>query len=338
MVINWKVVLKESRDVILLAAAGFVMTMTGLTCVSCMTSTRDFWIIGSFTALMWISLWKGNSCIPDYITHRLSWLHEPVKKFLYNLAFTTVYTLSAVYGLAALYKMIFHIDLSKGIIYSVIITIIISLFMHGRGFLINWKQTAIAAEKHERESMAAKYESLRNQVNPHFLFNSFNALSNLVYEDPDKAVKFIKQLSNVYRYVLDTREKEIVSLAEELKFLESYVYLQKIRFGDKLRVNMSVSAKNESIAPLALQMLFENAIKHNVISDENPLDVRVFDENGFVIVENNLQRKMSLGEPSAGVGLDNICKRYEFLSDTKVQVIEQHDKFIVKLPLLNPVS
>jgi LytS/YehU family sensor histidine kinase len=237
--------------------------------------------------------------------------------------------------LGYLYQVAFQIYLTQGAMYSVIITIIITLFMHGRQFLINLKKATIDAEKLKRENIAARYESLKNQVNPHFLFNSFNALSNLVYEDPDKAVKFIKQLSEVYRYVLDTREKEVVSLSEETDFLKSYLYLQQIRFGDKLKIQIDLDGEEGFIAPLALQMLIENAIKHNVVSEDDPLIINVYLENGFIGVKNNLQKKTISAEPSAGVGLENICKRYEFLSDKKVEILKDSESFIVKLPVLS---
>jgi hypothetical protein len=335
MVMNRKAVLEEVRDVFLLAGAGFIMTASGLTCRTCIESPRDFWVLGSFTALVWVVLWKGNANIPGLITKKISWLVDPVKKFLYNLLLTVVFTFGAIYAMAALYKVLFHVNLDRSAVYSLIVTIVISLFMHGRSFLLNWKESTIAAEKLQRENIAAKYEALKNQVNPHFLFNSFNALSNLVYEDPEKAVKFIKQLSEVYRYVLDTREKEVVSLAEELRFVDSYLYLQRIRFGDKLKVDFSIARNDQSVAPLALQMLLENAIKHNIVSEDEPLRIRVFDHDGYLIVENNLQRKSSLGDESAHVGLDNIIRRYEFLTDQKVQVVENEKNFTVRLPMLN---
>jgi LytS/YehU family sensor histidine kinase len=284
---------------------------------------------------MWVFLWKGNSYVADLISIRVSWIDFPVKRFVLGLAATMVYTFAAMYGLGAVYHYLFDANFESSVTYSVIITLIISLFMHGRSFLLNWKQSSIAAEQLKRESIAAKYESLKNQVNPHFLFNSLNALSNLVYEDQDKAVKFIKQLSEVYRYVLDTREKEVVSIAEELKFLQSYLFLQQIRFGDKLKIEISVRKEAINVAPLALQLLIENAIKHNVVSEDDPLTVRIFEADQYIVVENNLQKKTSLGEPSAGVGLQNICKRYEFLSDRKVETIKDEKTFTVKLPILN---
>jgi LytS/YehU family sensor histidine kinase len=249
------------------------------------------------------------------------------------------YTLLVIYLVMMLYRQSLDVRMgTTSTIFSIVITIMISLFMHGRAFFINWRQVAINAEKLKQENMAARYESLKNQVNPHFLFNSFNALTNLVYEDPDKAVKFIKQLSDVYRYVLDTRDKEVVPLDQEMRFLQSYLYLQKIRFGDKLVIQFDVDGLKTQVAPLALQMLIENAIKHNVVSEDDPLHIHVFADNGFLVVENNLQKKTSLGEPSAGVGLENICRRYEYLSSAKAEVRQTSDKFIVRLPLIAGAS
>jgi LytS/YehU family sensor histidine kinase len=193
---------------------------------------------------------------------------------------------------------------------------------------------AINAEKFEREGIEAKYDALRNQVNPHFLFNSLNALTNLVYEDQGKAVTFIKQLSDVYRYVLDTREKEIVPLEEELKFLKSYSFLQQIRFGDNLKIDMMLNNVEGMVAPLSLQMLVENCIKHNIVSVDDPLSIRIFCEGGFLVVENIVNRKSSGSESSSGLGLDNIRNRYKFLSDIPVEVSDANGKFIVKLPIL----
>jgi sensor histidine kinase YesM len=338
MLTDRKLIFAEVRDVVLLGAAGLIMTWLGLTCKDCIESTRDFWVIGSFTALTWIVLWKGNEYLGSFATRKVSWLKDPGRKFAYLFIFTIVYTLGAMYTLGTIYSFSFGADLTRGAIYSVIITIIISLFMHGKSFLRNWKESSIAGEKLERESIAARYESLKNQVNPHFLFNSFNALSNLVYEDPDKAVKFIKQLSEVYRFVLDTREKEVVPLSEELHFMDAYLYLQQIRFGSKLNITVSIHDKNFAVAPLALQMLIENAIKHNVVSDADPLTISVSQDDGYIVVKNNLQKKTALGEQSARVGLENIRLRYEFLSAKPVIIAEDAQCFTVKLPLLNPSS
>lgn len=311
-----------------------------VTCSNCMVDPRLFMIIGSFISMVWISLWFGNEYISHILSDKFPWTSHPVKRLLFVLMAVCIYSPAVLWVLIELYKRIFDIGLGNTytiMTSSVIITVIITLFMTGRAFLFNWRQVAIDAGKFRAQSIAANYESLKNQVNPHFLFNSLNALTNLVYEDQDKAAKFIKQLSEVYRYVLDTRDKEIVSLEEELKFLQSYVYLQQIRFGDKLRVDIKLSGTKSMVAPLALQMLIENAIKHNIISQENPLSVKIYSSKNSIIVENDLQRRNTIEEGSSGVGLENIKKRYEFLSGKTVEIEELDTIFRVTLPVINPI-
>ncbi|HYG01108.1 MAG TPA: histidine kinase [Chryseosolibacter sp.] len=331
-----KFILREVIEILVLMSVGVLMTWFGLTCRACFDDTREFWIVASFTGLMWVLLWKGNVYIADYLSLKISWIDFPLKRLSAAVLSTVVYTFSAMYGLGMIYHLSFGMNFTPGIIYSVIITLVISLVMHGRAFLINWKESAIQAEALKKENIAARYESLKNQVNPHFLFNSLNALTNLVYEDQEQAVKFIKQLSEVYRYVLDTRDKEVVPLHEEVTFLNSYFFLQRIRFGDKLILQAELPANQEIyLPPLALQMLIENAIKHNVVSEDDPLQVSLKYEDGYLIVENNLNKRTSSMEPSAGVGLDNIRKRYAFLNSRPVEIIKNETSFIVKLPILS---
>jgi sensor histidine kinase YesM len=340
MPLTRKVILTELRDYVILIACGFLMTATGLTCRECIHSTKDFVVISSFTAILWLLLWKGNAYLTDFISSKISWLKAPMKRFIVGIVSTVVYSYAAISLMVLAYQAFAGYNFSRAgatSTKSVVITLIISLFMHSRAFLYHWRNTAIDAEKLQKESIAAKYESLKNQVNPHFLFNSFNALSNLVYEDQDKAVKFIKQLSNVYRYVLDTRDKELVTLEEETSFLNAYLYLQQIRFGTKLHIDIQLNDVQSMVAPLALQMLLENAIKHNIVSEEDPLTIRIFAEEGYIVVENNLQLKTVLQEESNGIGLENICRRYEFLTDRKV-IVERADTFIVKLPIITIAS
>jgi len=292
---------------------------------------------GLVTATMWNLMWLGNDWTAHLVSRWISWTHEPMKRFVVGVVVMLVFTFAAVWLVAGLYYVVLGLDITGDIrsflVSSLVITIVISLFMHSRSFLYSWKETAVAAEQLQKETIKSQYQSLRSQVNPHFLFNSLNALTNLVYEDQDKAAKFIKQLSDVYRYVLDTRDKELVSLDEELKFLNSYLFLQQIRFGNKLRVDISL-AGDLKVAPLVLQMLIENAIKHNVISDEDPLTIRLFQENGWMVVENNRRHKRTLPEESTGVGLANIRSRYTYFSDKPVVVISDDAKFVVKLPII----
>lgn len=187
----------------------------------------------------------------------------------------------------------------------------------------------------ERNYISSQLEGLRNQVNPHFLFNSLNTLIYLIPEDPEKAVSFVQKMSKVYRYVLESRDNQLIPLEEELEFLNAYIYLLKERFGDNLTVNLDGLQQpyRTAIVPLTLQMLFENAIKHNVISSEKPLKIEVFFENQHLIVRNTLQRKNQVMD-STGVGLQNIRDRYRMLTDTNVEVIVSQQYFTVLLPII----
>ena len=291
-----------------------------------------------FNGLMWVLLWQGNGYVSDYISSKLSWLEQPSKRFIWGIIGVVVYSPLAVY---LLYNIIlwttgFRMDgLFTTMLIAVGITFVISFFLNAAQFLNNWKQTALDAEKLKKEQMASKYESLKNQVNPHFLFNSLNALTNLVYEDQEQAANFIRQLSKVYRYVLDTRAQEVVELKTEMEFIDSYLYLQKIRFDEKLKIEIDVKGfENSMVPPMSIQMLLENAIKHNTIAKDEPLTIQIKVEEDKLIVSNNLQKKNIPVSEISGTGLNNITSRYEFLSQEKVEVLETETDFTVKLPLL----
>jgi sensor histidine kinase YesM len=316
------------------------IVLSFLTCPACFSSFRECAYDSMFSASIWLTLWMGNTFMAEYLDTKISWIDAPGKRLLVGITGTIVFSTVAVALLLLIWRPLLSFELRNEIMLSVIITslvitFIISLIMHSRAFLINWKLSLINVEKFKRESVAAQYESLKSQVNPHFLFNSLNALTNLVYEDQNKAAKFIKQLSEVYRYVLDTREKEVVPLEEELKFLHSYIFLQEIRFGNNLKIEMNLNQANIQVAPLALQLLIENAIKHNVVSSEDPLHLRLYLDGDYIVVENNLQKKLTLGEPTSGLGLENIRQRYSFLSNKQVLISEADGKFSVKLPIIN---
>lgn len=324
------------RNIIWLTLAGFAMTVLWVPPWS--RPLPSYLIVGSFTAALWNLLWIGNAYTSNLVSRKLSWTEQPMKRLLVGMVVMIVYTISALFAIIFFYefalRITFRNDISDLVWSSLTITFIISLFMHGRAFLQNWKTAELNSVEIQKESMKAQYDSLKSQVNPHFLFNSLNALTNLIYEDQDKAAKFVKQLSEVYRYVLDTQGKEVVSLDEEVKFLRSYLFLQQIRFGDKLKVDLQIDSSNTQVAPLVLQMLVENAIKHNIVSSEQPLRIRIYGEGESIVVENNIQRKNVLPEDSKGIGLENIKRRYNFLSKRQVEVFNDNLAFTVKLPIL----
>lgn len=331
-----KFILENWKTAAWLLLAGFAMAL--LYTPPWIRPWQAYVRVGSFTASTWILLWIGNNYTSHLVSDRISWTAEPVKRFIVGMIVMVVYTVAAMLGDILFFEYVlgwrFMGDLKELLWTSLTITFIISLFMHGRGFLRSWKEAELNSAKLQKESMKAQFDSLKSQVNPHFLFNSLNALTNLIYEDQDKAARFVKQLSEVYRYVLDTQGREVVPVSDEVKFLRSYLFLQQIRFGEKLKVDIALDSINAQVAPLVLQMLVENAIKHNVISTADPLNIRIYSEAANIIVENNIQKKNVLPEESKGIGLDNIRKRYSFLSDTPVEVSDSGRSFIVKLPTL----
>jgi two-component system, LytTR family, sensor kinase len=210
--------------------------------------------------------------------------------------------------------------------------------MNAIEFLLRqFRQSQLEAEQLKKTTVQAELQALKAQVNPHFLFNNFNVLSVLVDKDPTAAQEFIQQLSKVYRHVLDQSDRELVLLDEEMQFLKSYSYLLNTRFkgGLKIKLNVPEPYLSYYIVPAALQMVLENAIKHNISSHNRPLtiDVTVEDSPGLVVT-NNIQPKTEV-EPSTRVGLKNISQRYQFITQRDVAIEQQSGIFRVTLPLIH---
>ncbi len=284
----------------------------------------------------------GCTFIISKLESKYSWLDEPVKKFFLHfsslLVFSFVVSALLFYGFAYLMfegeNLLNISDALNQAKLPALISISISAFFTGVDFLRNWKKEAIRAQLFEKEKIATQYESLRNQVNPHFLFNSLNALSELVYDDQDLAVKYIRQLSQVYRYVLDSRDLEAASLEDELNFLDSFIFLQKIRFGENLNIDSKIEKSNSRfILPLSLQILLENAIKHNVVSRDDPLQIKLYEKDNYLVVTNKLKPRKSIDE-GTGIGLNNIKMRYKYLTQNPVKIHENEKDFVVEIPIL----
>ena len=202
------------------------------------------------------------------------------------------------------------------------------------------QQLQLRAERLEKEAVQAQFDALKNQVSPHFLFNSLSILSSLVEVDPKLSIQFINRLSKAYRYILEQRENERVSLRTELDFLAAYTFLLTIRFEGKLFVPIDVPEADRDrfmVAPLTLQLLLENAVKHNQLSEETPLIVTIT-LTGEVLRVSNPIRLRPVAENSTGMGLQNIVNRYALLTERPVEIGEQNDEFVVTIPLLQGVK
>ncbi len=185
----------------------------------------------------------------------------------------------------------------------------------------------------------ASFETLKNQLDPHFLFNSLNVLSSLIEENPKKAQEFTVALSKIYRYVLDQKDKNLISVEEELNFAKLYFSLLKMRFEDAIIINFQtdIDINDFRIVPLSLQLLLENAIKHNIISDQKPLQIDIFKEDNYLVIQNSYQKKQTF-EKSTGIGLQNIIQRYNLVSNLEINIQQTDKHYIVKLPLISGES
>ncbi|REE79827.1 hypothetical protein BX611_2725 [Lutibacter oceani] len=220
-------------------------------------------------------------------------------------------------------------------LFGLIVTLFVSLIFHAIFFYKALTEKKVKEQQIVAKTETAKYESLKSQIDPHFLFNSLNVLTSLISENPKQAEKFTTKLSKVYRYVLEQKSKDLIDLDEELQFAKAYMELLKMRFEDAVTFEIPEKASNPEfkIIPLSLQLLLENTIKHNVVSEGNPLKVTIKEENGYLIITNNYNPKTTI-EQGTRVGLKNIIDRYNLITLKKVYVEKQVEKFTVKLPLL----
>ncbi|MDH8701521.1 two-component system LytT family sensor kinase [Dysgonomonadaceae bacterium PH5-43] len=225
----------------------------------------------------------------------------------------------------------FHFELIFSHSNFLILFIILPLFL-----LYNlWTQSINKEKKLQEENLKYKYRTLKTQINPHFLFNSLNTLSEIVYIDAKKADNYTQKLAGVYRFILDNEDVDLLPLTKELEFVKEYFSLQKERNEDKIVLNINIdNPQNYKIIPISLQILIENALKHNSASKEQPLTIDVFIEEGFIIVKNNLQKKTIL-DNSSGTGLANLKERAKLIMNKEMIIVQDNNQFVVKLPVIS---
>jgi len=286
---------------------------------------------------------KGMMFITMVLEKKLPWLKNPVKRLIYQVLALTLFS-----GLIMSVGFYIWIRLTEGLSFAsameeiipplkvVYIFMFLSLLLGNTIlFFRNWKEATIQQEELKRAHLALQYQTLKDQVRPHFLFNSLSSLVTLINTDAEKATHFVHRLSDVYRYVLEQRENELVPVKEELKFVEDYVYLQQIRFGENLKVHYKLNlGLKRMVIPLSIQLLVENAIKHNEISSDHPLTIEILSTGkNHIIIKNNLQKK-EVPEQSLGMGIENLRKRMEVFSQEPIQIFEEAGAFIVRIPTI----
>ena len=297
-----------------------------------------------FVAILLVVLliWESNHLLFRYlstISTHFKRLNVLVVFFLLSLVSVLIISIASSFVLTN-WTTIETSTITSQFRLSLAFTFRINLFLHTLHAIWYYnsrlKDSLIESERLKTLTAESQYSALRNQIKPHFLFNSFNVLSGLVDKDPPLAQHFINQLSRVYRYLLYHQQTDLVSLDTELEYLDSYFSLLQVRFGSALVIQNNtefIDAEKYWVPPSSLQLLVENAIKHNVISKKKQLTVNIFEENGFIVVCNNLQPK-SQTDNSSGLGLDNVRLRFRYLTDQKIVVEQKNDIFTVKLPLI----
>ena len=280
----------------------------------------------------------------DYLNKRVVWKKYSRYRLLIGAIGGIVFTMLGIFLIRIVLEM--YVDGETwseflagerlvSYIIALLITLVATLFFHALYFYKAWQDKRVKEQKIIAGSAAARFDALKNQLDPHFLFNSLNVLTSLIEEDPDQAQRFTTSLSKVYRYVLEQKNKDLVTVDEELQFARTYVRLLKMRFEDSIVFEIPEQAANPEakIVPLSLQLLLENAVKHNVVTASRPLKIKVFEENGNLVISNNLQEKQVV-KKSSGVGLRNIQQRYQILTDREVEVRKDPRTFHVKIPML----
>ena len=289
----------------------------------------------------------GNGLINNLLDKKWDWLTQTNTRIYLGIVGTVLYTIPIVLLInylifVVLQKLPANEFFSERMIwvhlFYIILSLAISTFMHARSFMINWKQASkieVTQQKIIAGTASAKFESLKNQIDPHFLFNSLNVLSSLIEENPENAQRFTTSLSKIYRYVLEQKDKELVSVEEELSFAKTYMNLLKMRFENSLdyELKIDVIPEDAKVVPLSLQLLLENTVKHNIVSEQKPLRIVIFIENNYLVVQNDFQKKEVLQE-RRGLGLQNIVNRYGIITDRKVIIDQNEETFTVKIPIL----
>ena len=265
-------------------------------------------------------------------------------RFIIQFSASTITSITAIYLFTHMYFLFIAQDFVPPpdfYLEMFVLGLLIPIFINGVKeslyFYGEWENESAKKEKLLKENIQAQYEVLKNQINPHFLFNCFNTLTELAHEDKKLTIEFIQQLSKVYRFVLENKDMEVVALDNELNVLQSYIFLQKIRFGDHIKIDMltdnTTLSNHTCIVPLTLQILMENAVKHNIASKDQPLHITIeLTPNNELVFKNNLQKKPAT--PSTNIGLQNIIKRYKVVAEKTIEVIETTSEFIVKIPLI----
>lgn len=333
---------KWLRPLIYGVVIGLVLSV--ILCRDCSENWESVVMMVTMSTLYSYAFWFGIPYIYKILDKKYSWLDESIKKSILSLILITIYAYLISYIINILFNLYYNpddigysIDITnyKNHIITIVIVLIVSFFMTARGFFYEWKMQVEKEKKLIKENAQARYEILKNQIDPHFLFNSLNVLSSLIDENPDKSQEFLSKLSKLYRRTLEYKNDDLNTVENELNIVKDYIYLQNIRFEKAIESNIDISNNllQKHLLPMSLQILVENIFKHNKTESKNPLKINIYSNENYIIVSNNRIKKVV--RTSNKKGLANIVDRYELLTDKKVIIESTDDFFQVSIPFLN---
>lgn len=308
------------------------------------------------TSITWYAFLEYGGCVSVIVyliieSHRIKskilsskadWIFSTKKRLLGEIGVTILFTpLYVTLIMSFLYNYLWDLEVQTFLLieynlFALNVSFLIGGYLNSDEIIEKWKKSILDKERLEKETIQAKLRALQANLSPHFLFNNFNALNSLIDYNTDQAQEYLEKLSDVYRYILKEKDNELVELSKELTFIRDYLFLLQIRFADQIRYNIDI--KNEDdylIPPVTLQILLENAIKHNEASKENPLEISITQQADSLMISNSLNPKKVTKE-GVGFGLMNIRERYSFLTGRMISVNENRSSFSVTIPLIAP--
>jgi len=304
---------------------------------------NSFWVYFGYTMLYGLSLYYANAAVFIYLDSVYKENRFTINRLIVGFLSTFFITLFVVFILRVFEEVIvdgvsfqkyLQNENSGHFLIPMVLFVVVSLAIHAFYFYKTLQENKVHEQKIIATTANAQFESLKNQIDPHFLFNSLNVLSSLIEENPENAQKFTTSLSKIYRYVLEQKDKELVSVTEELAFAKIYMQLLEMRFENSISYELpEIVSEDAKVIPLSLQLVLENCIKHNVVSSSKPLHITIRIEENQLVVENNWQKKDVLSS-GKGVGLQNIVNRYALLTERKVKITNDQKFFTVYLPIL----
>jgi sensor histidine kinase YesM len=307
-----------------------------------------------FNFIMILITYEANTRVNSLLDRRFKWETAPVKRLSLQIGLNTVHSFLLMFIIIAGYSFMLSLLLPEAVrkaqvsgaypeIKNLVYLFVAIFLLYQVGYISfyffrQWSNALVEKERLQKDNISSQLQALQAQVNPHFLFNSLSSLISLIESDKDLAVRFVQELSDVYRYLLQQKSETLVKVCDEMKFINSFIYLHKARWGENLRAEINIDHKlsNYLIPPQTLQILTENAIKHNIISKSRPLTIKFYaDGSENLVVENNLQKKIS-AQKNTGLGLENISERYRLLGRRNIKIEDAGGVFRVTVPVIKP--